>query len=156
MRIISFVILISFFCFCNSQKKAVKINSNSRTYEIPKLNYSLIYHKIIKIDSLNNFYIISTKKDDKFYKIISSFDSSKQIYGKRILLNGIYNFKLNSILGKLEFGHGIVTKEMEKYNDTSIVKSEELIRYYGMFIVLEKGYVNNLFRAKYLNGLYYY
>ncbi len=68
-----------------------KIKPKNSSYE----GLQGIQYKIHKIDSINNYYVISVKREDSLYKIISKKYNLTKC--NKIIINENYGLKLNSI-----------------------------------------------------------
>lgn len=83
-NLIVLLFLISISC---SQYK------DTTTQKQPNKNEAEMY-RVIKIDSINNFYLVYAKKNDTLYKIVSKKEQSDDC--KKIKVNNQYKFKLIS------------------------------------------------------------
>ncbi len=67
-------------------------NNNKKLLPVEE---SISLYKVCKIDSINNYYIIYTRKDNNKYKIISKMEY--RMDAEKIKLNERYNLKLQSL-----------------------------------------------------------
>ncbi|MEQ3661656.1 MAG: hypothetical protein ABNG96_03095, partial [Flavobacterium sp.] len=82
--IISYSIMILILS-CKSNKV---INNEAKDF---------LKYKIIKIDSINNVYVIHAKENGLYYKILSLKNNNKLSSNKKIKQGNKYNFKLISL-----------------------------------------------------------
>ncbi|WP_046746320.1 hypothetical protein [Kordia zhangzhouensis] len=98
-------------------------------------------YRILKIDSIDQTYIIYAKKQDSFYKIVSSKNDFKQDCNK-IKVNQDYKLKLESLL------YPENTKPRRKFELSGI-------DYNGITIKVEKDSIKDIHKSSNLNGLCY-
>ena len=150
MKVSLIIIIVLSFCFCNQSKHS----TITKTYKIPEIDYTLIQYHVIMIDSIKDVYLISVKKDDIIYKIISYKKETNTPFGEKIKIGRTYNFDLSPLL-LLIYGHGIITdKALKDYS--KINNRDTTIKYDNLNITLEKGSKYNLYKARQLDGLYFY
>jgi len=64
---------------------------------------SINTYRVVKLDSINDVYIIYAKTQNMYYKILSAKDSEvKGMQCDKILVNNSYRFQLNSLLASNE------------------------------------------------------
>jgi hypothetical protein len=108
-------------------------------------------YKIVKIDSINNVYLIYARKEGSLFKIPSLKDGSdasdkvRENDCEKINVGKRYKFKLNSMMtGKL-IGNIEIPYEMTKHAGG--------VNYYGTIIEVERDSINDIYYADNIKGL---
>lgn len=91
-------------------------------------------YKIIKIDSINNVYVIHAKENGLYYKILSLKNNNKLSSNKKIKQGNKYNFKLISL-------------DVPMYVDG--------LDFHGEAISIERDSIYDLHISNNLKGLYF-
>jgi hypothetical protein len=96
-----FLLLLFVFLSCNWNQKAEKTdNTIDSINSLQKVTDNMLVadkHKIIKIDSIGNVYIIYAKKENVYYKILSDKISENNEACNQIIIEHYYNLKLKSM-----------------------------------------------------------
>jgi len=96
--------LITILLSCNS--KSFIYNNKDKEVIIPSKKY-----EILKIDSVNSFYIVYLKKDNKKYKVVSKKEVIKEC--DFIHVGSEYEFNLSSIRSeKYKFGNKTISSSL--------------------------------------------
>jgi hypothetical protein len=119
--IISYSIMILILS-CKSNKV---INNEAKDF---------LKYKIIKIDSINNVYVIHAKENGLYYKILSLKNNNKLSSNKKIKQGNKYNFKLISL-------------DVPMYVDG--------LDFHGEAISIERDSIYDLHISNNLKGLYF-
>jgi hypothetical protein len=130
MKYILILVPLIFFA-CVSSK--IKNRSNITTYNV------------YKIDSVNTYYLIYTKKNDTIYKIVSKKEIMDR--GQKIQLNRMYAFELHSILSEFRIGNATVSPKTSNINCFAFDEKTN--------ICLEGDSIKDLYSANNIKGLYY-
>jgi hypothetical protein len=101
------------------------------------------YYKILKIDSLNNIYIIYVRKVDSLFKILSLKESTKRC--NSIEVDRYYPLKLSSLFPKKFLGKHDLSPESLPYVSGVV--------FHGTSVQIEKDSINDLHIAENLKGL---
>jgi hypothetical protein len=98
--------------------------------------------KIVKLDSIDNVYLIYARQKDTLYKIVSLREANNS--GRSIVVGSIYRLDLVSLF----------IKNFQGY-DLSPVHSMDIggISYSGTLIKVERDSIVDLYRAKNIKGL---
>jgi hypothetical protein len=103
-------------------------------------------YEVIKIDSINSYYLIYSKKNDSIFKIVSHKPLIKVKKCNRIKMGSDYPFLLHSILDNLPAGFkNLSPKRNPQINCVGFDESTS--------ICVEEGMVRDLFSADNLQGL---
>ena len=132
------IIFLFFYLFfsCQSQKQVSE--SKNKTIFLASLRDK---YKVIRIDSINNVYVIYARKDSSWYKIVSLKDT---LPCPRIKVGKDYPLVLMSRVPKEFRGENI---------SPSVIPHITGIDFYGVSIPFERDSINDIFVATNLKGL---
>jgi hypothetical protein len=103
-------------------------------------------YEVVKIDSINNYYFVYSKKNDSIFKIVSHKPLIKVKKCNRVKMGSNYPFLLHSILDDLPAGfEALSPKRNPQINCVGFDDSTS--------ICVEEGMVRDLFSADNLQGL---
>jgi hypothetical protein len=100
-------------------------------------------YKVVRVDSINNVYLIYAKMKDTLYKIVSLKSSVDN--GRAIVVNGYYQFDLVSLIVKNFQGYDISPQTILNLGG---------IDYSGTLIKLERPSILDIYKASNIKGLY--
>jgi len=104
------------------------------------------YYEVVKIDSINNYYFVYSKRNDSIFKIVSNKPLIKVKKCNRIKMGSNYPFLLHSILDNLPAGfENLSPKRNPQINCIGFDDSTS--------ICVEQGIVRDLFSADNVSGL---
>jgi hypothetical protein len=112
-------------------------------------SYQLNSYKIIKLDSINNVYVLSAMRLDTLYKILSYKDSSNKC--RSIFVNNTYKLNLKSL-----FIRGFIDSSGRRFDITpEAVPGLTGFEYHGVLVSIEDlpNQKRDLFEATNLRGL---
>jgi len=115
---------------CNYQNKLTRNNKAGR------------YYKILRIESLDNIYIIYAQKEDSLFKILSLKSGNKNC--NTIKVNKSYPLKLKSLFPKEFLG---------KYDLSPQATNVDGVNFYGNMVQVERDSINDLTTAENIRGL---
>jgi hypothetical protein len=105
-----------------------------------------VVYKVYKIDSINSYYLIYSKKGDSLYKIVSK---KEDVIGfEKIKVNKNYEFELHSSLLNRQIGNTTISPQNSllvncfSYDDTTK-------------ICLERDSIRDLYHADNIKGIYF-
>jgi len=127
---------------CNPYKKIEELQPD-RSYDDSKL----INGKVVKIDSIDSYYLTYVETLNRSYKIISE-KISNRINCQKIILDSIYDFKIT----QLTFDTKPKKNSSNIPTPINYLDIGKCIRFKNTEICTEPGF-NNLFKSEYLNGL---
>jgi hypothetical protein len=111
--------------------------------------YQLNSYRIIKLDSINNVYVLSAMRSDTLYKVLSYKDSSNKC--RNVFVNNTYKLNLKSL-----FIRGFVDSSGRKFDITpDAVPGLTGFEYHGVLVSIDKlpNQKRDLFEATNLKGL---
>ena len=125
MRVLNIILVFTSILFISCNKKI-----NRPVLEKEK---STLF-KINKIDSINNYYLIYSIKENKKYKIVSKKDTTEFVKCKDFLTeNSYYNFELENLIPEVESSNPLENKPtfpiLSCYlfdDDTKICEEDEM------------------------------
>ena len=142
-RFTSILILVT-FCYLASCAQKVNIKKSGQLTTTAKLDSIFT---VRKIDSINNYYFIYAKRNNKWFKIVSK--KEKNIRNNKIKINTDYRFSLHSIWNEKVMIGGINVSPSQTPYVTCLGFEEKTM------ICIERDSINDLFSSKNLNGLNY-
>lgn len=128
-----------------SCKGTSKIDSAATTpkQEITPVEFNPNFYEVIKLDSLNNVYLIYAKKGGTLFKIASKKTNTEKC--TRIEVGEKYRFYLESLFPKNFKGkYDLSPKSLPHVSG---------VDFYGTTITLEPDSINDLFLARNVRGL---
>ncbi|WP_177762022.1 hypothetical protein [Flavobacterium sp. I3-2] len=131
MKTIIMVLVVIFFTSC-------KIVRNKTKYDE--------YHKIIKLDSINDYYLVYTSKNDSIFKIISKKGYVKE--GKKVKIGKKYPIKVRSMRDNTPTIKGIKISPIN-FLDVNCFQFDDSTK-----ICKEEG-IYDLYFSKNLKGIYF-
>lgn len=90
-----FLLVFLYFISCKCIKAEEKINSGLIATEKRDSKYNLF--KIVKIDSIENVYLIYAKKNDSIFKIASKKMNMDTHCNSKLITDSIYRLKIKSV-----------------------------------------------------------
>ncbi len=142
-RFFSLLILVT---FCYLASCAQKISSKKSDQFTSTAKSDSIF-TVRKIDSINNYYLIYAKRDNRWFKIVSKKESTMR--NNRIKINTDYKFSLHSIWNEKIMIGGINVSPSQTPHVTCLGFDEKTT------ICIERDSINDLFSSKNLKGLNY-
>jgi hypothetical protein len=102
---------------------------------------------VLKIDSINNYYLIYAKRKNQWFKIVSKKDNI--LIDSRIKISNDYKFSLHSIWNEKIMIGGINVSPSQTPHVTCLGFDKETT------VCIERDSINDLFITKNLKGLKY-
>lgn len=138
LKLISITLLLNYAC--NS-----KMYYRSEIYTQQHLYNWDSYFKVYKIDSINTYYLIYAKNKSELYKIVSKKEVTQNC--NQIQVNHLYSFNLESIWRKQILMGKINVSPSENPHINCLYFDDSTL------ICVERDSINDLYKAKNLNGL---
>lgn len=138
------ILIIMTFCYLASC--AQKVNTK-KSGQFTNITESDSIFTVRKIDSINNYYLIYAKRDNKWFKIVSKKENDMRT--NRIKINNDYKFSLHSIWNQKIMIGGINVSPSQTPHVTCLGFDEKTA------ICIERDSINDLFSSKNLKGLSY-
>jgi len=131
MKNTTLLLLVVLFSCVNNKQITVKQNEG---------------YRILKIDSMDNIYIVYVQKDDSLYKVLSLKEHINQRTNhSKIKVGKQYPLKLKSLFEKNFLGKYDLSPQALPY--------VEGVDYYGTKIKIEPDSINDLYTTENLKGL---
>lgn len=135
-----FIILILILVSCRSKKIEPKPH-------ITKFEFGIdVNAKVLKIDSISNFYLVFIENEEIFFKIVSNKNHAKPYNGVKIKIGESYKFRIQQVTDRRPSGSN------DQFTPINYLDITRCVNFKGTDVCTESSF--ELAKSSNLKGLY--